>query len=143
MRNISGNYCNSFVCNKKLEDRVSVSIRMLGIDTPEVHYPGNTKPFRQDENLLQLAEWMKQGKAPVESELAEYFHPKLASGNAGSLQEEQGIKAAEVFKALIEEKLSRPNSNRRRTVVLRVADEHFDQYGRLLAYMAPNYSAKK
>ena len=28
---------------------VSVSIRMLSIDTPEVHYPGKQKPSKQDE----------------------------------------------------------------------------------------------
>jgi endonuclease YncB( thermonuclease family) len=28
---------------------VSMSIRMLSIDTPEVHYPGNQKPSKQDE----------------------------------------------------------------------------------------------
>jgi endonuclease YncB( thermonuclease family) len=120
---------------------VSVSIRMLSIDTPEVHYPGNSKPSKQDENLAQLAEWMEQGKAPINSALAEFLHPKLASGEAGSLQEEQGLKATEVFEALLEEKLSKPNSSQKRQVYLRVADQHFDQYGRLLAYMAPNYSA--
>ena len=25
---------------------ISMSIRMLSIDTPEIHYPGNTKPSR-------------------------------------------------------------------------------------------------
>lgn len=122
---------------------VSVSIRMLSIDTPEVHYPGNAKPSRQDENLFQLAEWMEQGKAPIRSDLAEFLHPKLTSGKAGSLQEEHGIKATQVFQALIEEKLSRPNSNRKRRIFLYAADQHFDQYGRLLAYMAPSYSAKE
>ena len=48
---------------------VSMSIRMLSIDTPEVHYPGNTKPSRQDEPLAQLADWMQQGKAPISPEL--------------------------------------------------------------------------
>jgi len=122
---------------------VSMSIRMLSIDTPEVHYPGNTKPSKQDENFSQLAEWMQQGKAPINPDLAAFLQPKLATGRAGSLHEEQGDKAAEVFQALIEEKLSMPNSNRKRSVYLRAADEHFDEYGRLLAYMAPNYSAKE
>jgi endonuclease YncB( thermonuclease family) len=120
---------------------VSVSIRMLSIDTPEVHYPGNAKPSRQDENFAQLAEWMQQGQAPINPELAELLHPRLASGKAGSLQEEQGLKATDVFNALVEEKLSKPNSDRKRSVYLHVADQPFDQYGRLLAYMAPNYSA--
>jgi endonuclease YncB( thermonuclease family) len=122
---------------------VSVSIRMLSIDTPEVHYPGNAKPSKQDENLSQLAEWVQQGQAPIISELAEFLLPKLASGKAGSLQEEQGLKATEVFSALVEDKLSKPNSSRKRSVYLRVADQPFDHYGRLLAYMAPNYSAEE
>lgn len=122
---------------------VSVSIRMLSIDTPEVHYPGNAKPSKQDENLAQLAKWLKQGKAPIQSGLSGYLYPKLVTGKAGRLHEEQGTRATEVFESLIEDKLSRPNSNRKRQVFLRVADQPFDQYGRLLAYMAPNYSAKE
>ncbi len=119
---------------------VSISIRMLSIDTPEVHYPGNQKPSRQDENLAQLAEWLKEGKAPVKDDLAEYLYPKLASGKAGSFQEEQGRLAAEYFRKLLEEKLSDPGKKRKRRVFLRAADSHFDRYGRLLAYMAPYYT---
>jgi endonuclease YncB( thermonuclease family) len=122
---------------------VSVSIRMLSMDTPEVHYPGNAKPSKQDEKLAQLAEWMQQGQAPIFSDLAEFLHPKLATGRAGTLQEEQGFKASEVFQALVDEKLTRPHSNRKRSVFISTADQPFDQYGRLLAYMAPNYSAKE
>ena len=122
---------------------VSMSIRMLSIDTPEIHYPGNAKPSRQDDKLAMLAEWMKQGQAPIASGLAEFLHPKLASGKAGSLQEEQGLKATEEFRELIEEKLSRPNSSRKRSVFLRAADRPFDHYGRLLTYMAPSYSSKE
>ncbi len=122
---------------------VSMSIRMLSIDTPEVHYPGNKKPSRQDEPLAQLADWMHQGKAPVSPELAEFLHPKLASGKAGSLQEEQGIRATEAFRALVEEKLGRAGTSRKRSVYLRAADQPFDHYGRLLAYMAPKYSSEE
>ena len=71
------------------------------------------------------------------------MQPKLATGQAGSLQEEQGQQATEAFQTLLEEKLSRPNSSRKRSVFLQVADQPFDQYGRLLAYMAPSYSAKE
>ncbi len=121
---------------------VSISIRMLSIDTPEVHYPGNQKPSRHNEKLAQLAEWIKQRKAPVSLGLAEYLYPKLATGKAGSLQEEQGIKATEKFRELVREKLTLPNGKKRR-VFLRAADQHFDQYGRLLAYMSPYYSKKE
>jgi endonuclease YncB( thermonuclease family) len=121
---------------------ISVSIRMLSIDTPEVHYPGNTKPSKHDEKLKQLADWIQQGKAPISNGLAAFLHPRLAAGNAGSLQEEQGKKATEFFKDLVEQKLSRPNGSKR-TVFIAVGDQPFDEYGRLLAYMAPNYSAEE
>lgn len=116
---------------------ISMSIRMLSIDTPEVHYPGNQKPSKQDANLAQLATWIQQGKAPVRRELGDYLRPKLAKGKAGTLQEEQGEQATTVFKKMLDKKLTRPNKLKRR-LFLRGADAHFDQYGRLLAYMAPS-----
>jgi endonuclease YncB( thermonuclease family) len=119
---------------------VSMSIRMLSIDTPEVHYPGNQKTSKQDEKLAQLADWIQAGKAPVSSGLAQHLRPKLATGKAGTLQESHGESATVKFKELIDEKLTRPSGSKRR-VFLRAADQHFDQYGRLLAYMAPSYSS--
>lgn len=122
---------------------VSMSIRMLSIDTPEVHYPGNQKPSKQDEKLAQLADWIQEGKAPIDSGLAEHLlYPKLATGTAGTLQEEQGESATVKFEELLDEKLTRP-SGRKRSVYLRAADEHFDSYGRLLAYIAPSYNAEE
>ncbi len=44
---------------------ISVSVRVLSIDTREVHYPGNQKPSKQDANLAQLATWIQEGKAPI------------------------------------------------------------------------------
>ena len=121
---------------------VSMPIRMLSIDTPEVHYPGRSRPSKYDANLAQLAQWIQQGKAPVPDGLAAHLRPKLATGSAGTLQEQQGNDATKAFEDLLEQKLTRPNG-RKRQVFLRAADEHFDYYGRLLAYMAPNYSAKE
>lgn len=118
---------------------VSMSIRMLSIDTPEVHYPGNTKPSKQDTTLLQLAVWIRQGKAPINDDLAGFLIPKLESGRAGTLQMEQGEKASKAFQELVERKLHEGGKNR--TVYLHSAEKPFDQYGRLLAYMAPNYTA--
>ena len=71
-----------------------------------------------------------------------HLHPKLATGGAGTLQEQQGEKAQEEFTQLLEAKLTRPSGSKR-TVFLRAADQPFDQYGRLLAYMAPSYTAKE
>lgn len=121
---------------------VSISIRMLSIDTPEVHYPGNQKPSKHDEKLAQLADWIRAGKAPTNSGLAQYLYPKLATATAGTLQERQGESATTKFKELLNEKLTRPSGSKRR-VFLRSAGQPFDHYGRLLAYMAPAYTAKE
>ena len=121
---------------------VSMSIRMLSIDTPEVHYPGNQSPAKHDAPLKQLADWVKAEKAPINKGLGDYLYPKLATGTAGTLQKEQGDKATDKFEELLEAKLKLP-SGRRRSVFLLAADEHFDAYGRLLAYMAPSYKAEE
>jgi len=121
---------------------ISMPIRMLSIDTPEVHYPGNSKPSKSDGKLMQLAEWIDSGIAPVGSGLGAHLHPKLATGSAGTLHEEQGMLATAEFKEMIAERLTKP-SGAKRKVYIRAADEHFDQYGRLLAYMSPNYSRKE
>lgn len=121
---------------------ISMAIRMLSIDTPEVHYPGTTKPSRHNAKFQQLAEWIQQGKAPLSDGLAAHLQPRLASGAAGTLQEEQGRAASQEFQRLLEEKLRRP-SGRRRNVFLRTADQPFDQYGRLLAYVSPHYTSEE
>ncbi|MFX1476412.1 MAG: thermonuclease family protein, partial [Promethearchaeota archaeon] len=121
---------------------ISVSIRMLSIDTPEVHYPGVRKPSKQDANLAQLATWIHEGQAPIRRNLGDYLSPKLATGKAGTLQEEQGEHATTVFKKMLEEKLTRPTGTKRK-LFIRAADQHFDMYGRLLAYLAPSYTAKE
>ncbi|MFY9269128.1 MAG: thermonuclease family protein [Candidatus Manganitrophaceae bacterium] len=118
---------------------VSMSIRMLSIDTPEVHYPGNSDPSLHDEKLVELADWIQTGKAPIHSGLAAYLHPKLATGSAGSLQKQQGDAATEEFQRLLDAKLTRPNGEKR-SLFLRTANRPFDEYGRLLAYVSPSYT---
>ncbi len=121
---------------------VSVSIRMLSIDTLEVHYPGNQDPSKHDAKLKDLADWTQAGKAPVNSGLGAHLHPKLATGSAGTLQKKQGEAATTEFQRFLDQKLTKPNG-KKRSVFLQAADEHFDQYGRLLAYMSPSYSKKE
>ena len=121
---------------------VSISIRMLSIDTPEVHYPGTANPAKHDEKLKELADWIQADQAPVRADLAAHLHPKLATGTAGTLQKQQGEAATVEFQKLLDEKLTKP-SGRKRSVFLRAANEHFDHYGRLLAYVAPSYSKKE
>ncbi len=121
---------------------ISMAIRMLSIDTPEVHYPGTEDPSKHDAKLKELADWIQAGKAPINSDLASYLQPKLATGNAGTLQKQQGDVASQEFQKMLDLKLTRPNG-RKRSVFLRAANQPFDQYGRLLAYMAPNYDKKE
>ncbi len=121
---------------------VSMSIRMLSIDTPETHYPDHRGPSAQDEHLTQLADWIQEKKAPITDGLAEYLYPKLATGKAGTLQEQQGHHAADTFKELLKEKLTMSDGTKR-NVFLRTADQQFDGYGRLLAYAAPYYSREE
>jgi endonuclease YncB( thermonuclease family) len=120
---------------------VSLSIRMLSIDTPETSYEG--RPSSYDERFAELAGWIQQDQAPVTDGLAQHLHGKLATGQGGTLQGQQGEQAKAYFVQLVDEKLTRPNSTRKRSVFLCAADEHFDQYGRLLAYMAPSYNAEE
>ncbi len=122
--------------------QVSFSIRMLSIDTPEVHYPGVQSPAKQDEKFAQLAQWIEQGKAPIDADLGKFLRPKLATGTAGTLQKQQGDLAAKAFQDLLDAKLTKPNG-RKRSVFLRTADEKFDQYGRVLAYVAPSYEPEE
>jgi endonuclease YncB( thermonuclease family) len=122
--------------------KISVSIRMLNMDTPEKHYPGNKKPSKQDANLAQLANWIQAGEAPIQPDLGAFLVPKLATGNAGTLQEEQGNQAEAVLETLLDEKLTLL-SGKKRSLFVRAADEHFDQYGRLLAYIAPSYTSEE
>ena len=121
---------------------VAMSIRMLSIDTPELHYPANQKPSKMDDKLAELAEWLRQGKSQVDDHLAAYLYPKLATGRAGTLHEQQGQQAMQALQTLVDEKLKLSNG-KYRSVFLRVADQPFDDYGRVLAYVAPNYSPEE
>jgi endonuclease YncB( thermonuclease family) len=118
---------------------VRTSIRMLSIDTPEVHYPGSSTPSNHDSKLADLAAWIQAGDAPISADLAAYLAPKLSTGTAGTLQKSHGGAANAHFQTLLDQKLTKPIGTKRQ-VFLRAADEPFDQYGRLLAYMSPYYS---
>jgi len=71
--------------------------------------------------------------------LAEFLLPKLATGSAGTLQLQQGHDASAFAKQRFQERLTRPDGSTRRLFV-RIADSPFDDNGRLLGYVAPNYS---
>lgn len=63
---------------------ISTAIRMLSIDTPELHYPENSKPSKHDAKFADLAGWLQQGLAPADRDLAAYLAPRLATGDTGT-----------------------------------------------------------
>jgi hypothetical protein len=72
------------------------NLRMLSVDTPEVTAETAAGAACIDEQFAQLAEWIEQGRAPIDPDLAEFLLPKLRTGKAGSLRFEQG-QAASAF----------------------------------------------
>lgn len=96
-----------------------------------------------DQKFSELAGWIQNGTAPVSQKFAAHILPKLSTGQAGTLQFSQGKQASAWFKARAEERLKRPNSNRRRNLFLSTSESPFDNYHRLLAYVAPSYTSKE
>ena len=119
---------------------IRMPVRMLSIDTPEVTARSVAGAARVDQRFAELAQWITDGKAPISSGLAEYVLPRLATGRAGTLQFQQGEAASAFAKANIDARLARPGA-KPRNLFVRTADAPFDDHGRLLAYVAPDYSA--
>ncbi|QGN49768.1 nuclease [Micromonospora sp. WMMC415] len=117
-------------------------VRMLSVDTPEVTARSAQRASEIDQEFAQLADWIRQGKAPIAPGLAEFLLPKLATGQAGSLHFTQGQAASAFGKQNITTRLARP-SGTPRAIFIRTADSPFDTNHRLLAYVAPDYSEKE
>jgi len=117
-------------------------VRMLSVDTPEVTARTTQRASQIDQDLKQLAQWVREGRAPIEPALAEFLLPKLETGRAGSLHFEQGRAASAFGKQNITARLSRPSGSPR-AMFIRVADSPFDNNNRLLAYVAPDYTDKE
>lgn len=121
---------------------IRMPIRMLSIDTPEVTARSENGAQRVDGEFQQLAAWIRDGHAPVSRAFADYILPRLETGTAGTLQYQQGKAASDWYKARIEERLTRPNG-RRRSLFVQTSEAPFDNYHRVLAYVAPSYSSKE
>lgn len=118
---------------------IRMPIRMLSVDTPEVTAGTAQRATEIDQQLAQLAEWIKQDRAPISRPLADYLLPKLGTGRAGRLQFQQGEQASAFAKQNTEIRLTRPDGSKRK-LFIRTTDRPFDDNGRLFAYIAPNYS---
>ena len=121
---------------------IRMPIRMLSIDTPEVTARSERGAAKVDGEFEELVGWIEEGIAPVSRRFRDYILPKLKDRSAGTLQYEQGKAASDFYKAKVDERLRRPNG-RRRNLIVRPADQPFDGYGRLLAYVAPSYSSRE
>ena len=119
---------------------IRMPIRMLSVDTPEVTARSEAGAARVDAKFLELADWIEQGKAPISGPLAAVLRPKLATGKAGTLHFGQGKQASAFAKQNAETRLTRPDGSKR-NLFLRTADSPFDTNHRMLAYVAPDYSA--
>lgn len=122
---------------------IRMPIRMLSIDTPEVTAKSVAGAAKVDDKFAQLTKWIKTGTAPVSADFRDYILPKLERTNAGMLQFTQGKNASVFHEQIVEEKLTRPGSNKRRNLFIRSPEFPFDNYGRLLAYISPSYSIKE
>jgi endonuclease YncB( thermonuclease family) len=120
---------------------IRMPIRMLSVDTPEVTARSDARAAAIDKEFAQLAEWIEQGKAPISAALGKFLVPRLNTGRAGTLQYTQGKAASAFEKDNIAERLKKPNSDKPRNLFIRIGDTPFDDHGRLLAYIAPDYSA--
>ena len=123
---------------------IRMNVRMLSIDTPE------KRALRASRNLdpanaafQELAEWLKTGDAPATDALAQHLIPRLERADgAATAHVAQGVAATEAHEALSRERLRRPTGSVR-PLFVRIADQPFDRFGRLLAYVAPSYSAEE
>lgn len=118
---------------------IRMPVRMLSVDTPEVTARSEAGAARVDAKFAELADWLEDGTAPVSARWRDHILPRLRDRQAGTLQYTQGKAASAWYKARKDERLTRPNG-RKRKLFVRTADMPFDNYGRLLAYVAPSYS---
>lgn len=120
---------------------IRMPVRLLSVDTPEVTARSDARAQVIDREFGQLAQWIEEGRAPISKALAEFLAPKLANGRAGTLQFKQGKEASAFAKQNAEERLTRPDGSKRNLYIRMDSASPFDDNGRLLAYVAPNFSA--
>ncbi len=115
---------------------IQLTIRLLGIDAPEVHYPGTQKPSAFNSKLENV---LKTHRAQFKTKgLRDFLEPRLAH-QPGTRQLQWGERARRAFEELALHRLRRSSGGqtRYRNLYLTVGEQMFDQYRRLLAYVAP------
>lgn len=120
---------------------IRMNVRMLSIDAPETGTMG-LKAGEIDGDFAALARWIGTPASPVGDALVAHLEPRLARPRAASLHREQGAAAKAEYQRQLDERLRR-NTRGKRALFVRAADERFDGYGRLLAYVAPSYTSQE
>jgi endonuclease YncB( thermonuclease family) len=121
---------------------IRMNVRMLSIDTPETSAM-QLKKAEMAGHFTALANWIGSGESPVGDALAEHLLPRIRRADGQDPFEvhiSQGKQALQAFESLTQTRLKRP-SGTHRPMFVRIADQPFDGYGRLLAYVAPEYTA--
>jgi endonuclease YncB( thermonuclease family) len=115
---------------------IQITIRLLGIDAPEIHYPGTQKPSAFDSKLENLLKTHR--RAFKTKEFREYLASKLID-QPGTRQLQWGERSHKAFEGLALQQLRRRagGQTRYKNLYLTVGEQMFDQYRRLLAYVAP------
>ena len=122
--------------------KIEMPVRMLSVDTPETDVTKRRQGLSKNDmrTLMDpLADWIERGQSPVQDVLAQHLLPRLRRAKVAETHWTQGKSASVAHEAIVHERLTKPNG-KKRSMFVRVADERFDHYGRLLAYLAPSYT---
>ena len=125
--------------------KIEMPVRMLSVDTPEKSVTKTRQGLsKRDMHTLMdpLADWIESGQSPVQNVLAQHLVPRIRRPDMAEIHWAQGESASDAHKDIVDERLTKPNG-KSRSIFVRVADERFDRHGRLLAYLAPSYTAEE
>jgi len=118
---------------------------MLGIDAPELHYQGATAttPGKYD---APLSTFLATAGKDLDAGLKQHLAKKLIN-NACSRHIAAGQASFEHFQSMAQKRLARIGKNGKsltlRHIFAMVAEEVFDRYGRMLAYVNGAYEKKE
>ena len=120
-------------------------IRMLGIDAPELHYQGASAstPAKYD---APFSTFLTATGKDLDTDLKQHLAKKLAN-NACTRHIAAGQASFEHFQLMAQKRLARKDKKGKslspRRIFAMVAEEVFDRYGRMLAYVNGAYEKKE
>lgn len=122
---------------------IQTPIRMLGMDAPELHYGGatETNPGKFD---AAFAGFLAGAGKGLDEGLKVHLAKRI-DAQASTRHIQAGAAAHAHFDAIVSDRLHRVSTSTGKPIAPRklftmVAQQVFDKYGRLLAYVAPSYT---